>query len=524
MLHLRCVLGLWFLNVVVVEGGFLESCRGRLFNLNVVLLEDDVSMWSLKYVREAVYSAINKDKLRNEAAGLTYTIRPNFCGFNTTLYRKRGCPSSSCEGVEILKSLHDNKTVGCAMLGPSCTYATFQLVDQNVGFTLSIPIISAGSFGLSCDDKPNLTRLLPPAHKVSSFFQHFWNVTGNHIKRHEWETAYVFKREDNSEECFWYINAMEAATHQFAKQIKREILRSLTELQDKLGNDASRHSNIFILCGTPKEIAAAKNVAFDIHPDIVFILIDIFNPHYHSNSTALPYMKNVLVLTHPNTRNYSGVDWSNNNSMINDYVAGYHDGVLLFGHVIRQELMQNRSRNGPSSAQPLFTNPFRNVAFDGLGGRYELDEKGDRDVHFSLIYTSNTDAKYKILFEFNSATNHVELVDINPDLIWPKSRLPDDKPANGLEPQQIIMIVLGLSVVIVTGIALIFYRQNRMERRNQKKWSHIQSELIAQLDDKERSLISLRIDGEHKDSGNQIRKGRYDKKPVILKELDHTDD
>lgn len=69
MLHLRCVLGLWFLNVVVVEGGFLESCRGRLFNLNVVLLEDDVSMWSLKYVREAVYSAINKDKLRNEAAG-----------------------------------------------------------------------------------------------------------------------------------------------------------------------------------------------------------------------------------------------------------------------------------------------------------------------------------------------------------------------------------------------------------------------------------------------------------------------
>ena len=75
--------------------------------------------------------------------------------------------------------------------------------SQNVGFTLSIPIISAGSFGLSCDDKPNLTRLLPPAHKVSSFFQHFWNVTGNHIKRHEWETAYVFKREDNSEECFW---------------------------------------------------------------------------------------------------------------------------------------------------------------------------------------------------------------------------------------------------------------------------------------------------------------------------------
>ena len=48
-------------------------------------------------------------------------------------------------------------------------------------------------------------------------------------------------------------------------------------------------------------------------------------------------------------------------------------------------------------------------------------------------------------------------------------------------------------MTMFSAYLLGFHRQNRMERRNQKKWSHIQSELIAQLDDKERSLISLRV-------------------------------
>uniref|UniRef100_A0AAY4C6X0 Guanylate cyclase n=1 Tax=Denticeps clupeoides TaxID=299321 RepID=A0AAY4C6X0_9TELE len=92
--------------------------------------------------------------------------------------------------------------VGCVMLGPSCTFATFQLV----GLTLTIPIISAGSFGLSCNFKVNLTRLLPPARKVSSFFAHFWNVTAERLKDQQWTTAYVYKKASASEECFWWVD------------------------------------------------------------------------------------------------------------------------------------------------------------------------------------------------------------------------------------------------------------------------------------------------------------------------------
>lgn len=78
------------------------------------------------------------------------------------------------------------------------------LSSQEVGLTLTIPIISAGSFGLSCDDKEKLTRLLPPARKVSNFFVHFWNITKFSPKPKLWTTAYIYKQQNISEECFWY--------------------------------------------------------------------------------------------------------------------------------------------------------------------------------------------------------------------------------------------------------------------------------------------------------------------------------
>uniref|UniRef100_A0A673J492 Guanylate cyclase n=1 Tax=Sinocyclocheilus rhinocerous TaxID=307959 RepID=A0A673J492_9TELE len=105
--------------------------------------------------------------------------------------------------------------------------------DQEVGLTLTIPIISAGSFGLSCDYKDKLTRLLPPARKISEFFVHFWNVSFTNLKP-MWKTAYIYKKLDNTEECFWYINALEAPSALFASNISREMLRSQGDLEDKM--------------------------------------------------------------------------------------------------------------------------------------------------------------------------------------------------------------------------------------------------------------------------------------------------
>ncbi|XP_035381201.1 heat-stable enterotoxin receptor isoform X1 [Electrophorus electricus] len=504
----------------VAVGFDVERCKSLSVTLNIVLLEDEDALWSLKFVRSAVEVAIANENRINEQQGFNFTIKENYRGFNTTYYRRRGCMSSTCEGVEILKSLHNTSEVGCAMLGPSCTYATFQLVDQEVGLTLTIPIISAGSFGLSCDFKDKLTRLLPPARKVSNFLVHFWNKTFPGLKT-KWDTAYVYKNAEVPEECFWYLNALEASIAQFSVQMKeRKILRSREEVTPLL-SDPKRISNIFIMCGSPNDILCLKN-GTSVDKDIVFILMDLFNHGYHINESSFDYMRNVLVLTIHSVRNYNMTNnWPYDPSALNDYVAGYHDGVKLFGSVMRDRFLMSQKQG--SETNITGDNPFRNISFDGMGGNYNLDEYGDRDVNFSLIYTSNT-YQYKTLFVFDTSTNKTVLNHSNPDLPWTGSRLPDDKPANGLGRHEIIMIVLALSVVLVTAIALIFYRQNRRQRYYQKKWSHIHPDLITPLDNKETSLISLKIDEDkRRDSTYQIHKGRYDKKPVILKELKQND-
>ncbi|XP_070779054.1 guanylyl cyclase C [Enoplosus armatus] len=503
--------------MAVVANKVLEDCltSNHKYTMNVVLQEDN----TYPFVRAAVEEAIAKDWKENINHGLNFTLTVNYNGFNTDVYNRQGCGSSSCEGVAILKMLHNKGEVGCVMLGPSCTYATFQLVDDEIGLSLTIPVISAGSFGLSCDYKPKLTRILPPARKISDLFINFMKETLQF--KSAWEQVYVYKKFSNvTEDCFWYINGLEAPSSSFASKINREMLRGEEELINAL-TAKKRHSNIFILCGSPGDIVSIKAKVGQIHEDIMFILLDIYNPEYYANKTSSKVMQDVLVVTLPQ-RNFDYGSNSTYNDTINDYVAGYHDGALLFGKVLREWKLSHQSKRG-SYDVPLSDNPFGNVSFDGMGGHYVIDKYGDRDVNFSMIYTSTVTGKYETLLVFDTSRNETIVIDSNPALPWKGGELPLDVPENldDLDMQDVIVIVLSLSVVVVTAIALIFYRQNRKERLMQKKWAHINPHLIGPLDEKE---VSLKIDEDkRKDSTFFSHRGRYDKKPVILKELKQAD-
>uniref|UniRef100_A0A3P9ICD5 Guanylate cyclase n=1 Tax=Oryzias latipes TaxID=8090 RepID=A0A3P9ICD5_ORYLA len=505
----------------LVSNDMLDDCleSNPRYTMNVVLLEDNTYEWSRPFVQEAVEGAIKKDAEENRKAGLNFTLTANYNWFNTNLYNRQGCGSSTCEGVAILKKLHNTGEVGCVMLGPSCTFATFQLVDMEIGLSLSIPVISAGSFGLSCDYKPKLTRILPPARKVSDSLVYFFNE--KNMFKPIWEKAYVYKKSNNvTEDCFWYNNALEAPSAHFASSKKREMLRGEEELKKAL-TSKYRFSNIFILCGSVDDIVSIKGLAKQFHEDTIFILIDLYNPEYYINTTSLAPMRDVLVVTLP-PRNYVNESNSTFNNTINDYVAGYHDSALLFGEVLRRKMLSQP--NKATVHVPLSDTPFGNISFEGMAGNYVLDEYGDRDVNFTFIYTSAQTSKYETLSVFDTSQNITIMWHDSPTLPWKDGQLPGDEPENteDLSTQDIIVIVLGVSVVVVTAIALIFYRQNRKERLMQMKWSHIEPHLIGPLDEKE---VSLKIDEDkRKDSTFFSHRGRYDKKPVVLKELKHPDE
>ncbi|XP_070973531.1 guanylyl cyclase C-like [Oncorhynchus clarkii lewisi] len=489
--------------------------------MNVVLLDDDISPWSMRFVRSAVESAIQLDAelpCKSCPNGVKRNLTANFLGLETSLYSKKGCKSSTCEVVETLKNLTKTGQEGWVLLGPTCTHATFQMVDQEVGLKLLMPIISAGSFALSCDYQDNLTRILPPARKISTFFTKFWDFKNN-IKP-KWSTAFLYKKQENTEDCFWYINALGTGSAHFSLHVKNtQVITKAEDLRMEL-NSKKRTSNLFIVCGTPGDIVDLKNGTMEVDPSVVFILVDLYNDKYYTNKSSIPAMKNVLVLTMPNTRNYTVDTDLGNNVTMNDYMAAYHDAVLLFGQVMKK--IWSKPESELNHTEVVNINHFRNISFDGIAGHYKLDDHGDRDVNFSVIYTT-TDNKYETLFIFNTVYNYTSIVNSKPSFIWGR-HLPNDIPDQGLGVQNIVVIVLGVTVVVVATIAFIFYRQNRRERQVRKRWSHIHSDLITPLEYNERSLVCLKIDEDHRTNKSyMIRQGRYDKKIVILKELKHSD-
>jgi len=65
---------------------------------------------------------------------------------------------------------------------------------------------------------------------------------------------------------------------------------------------------------------------------------------------------------------------SPSNGQINDYVAGYHDGALLFGKVLSEKMLSQRENR--SYDAPLDDNPFVNVSFDGAYDECQLTVYG----------------------------------------------------------------------------------------------------------------------------------------------------
>ncbi|MEQ2166245.1 hypothetical protein GOODEAATRI_025921 [Goodea atripinnis] len=107
MYCLDCFLYLGVLVTVVAGNKMLDDCltSNRKYRMNVVLLEDNNYEWSRPFVQGAVEQAIEKDKQENINNDLNFTLTANYNGFNTTVYNRQGCGSSTCEGVAILKML-----------------------------------------------------------------------------------------------------------------------------------------------------------------------------------------------------------------------------------------------------------------------------------------------------------------------------------------------------------------------------------------------------------------------------------
>uniref|UniRef100_A0A8C8BCE7 Guanylate cyclase n=1 Tax=Otus sunia TaxID=257818 RepID=A0A8C8BCE7_9STRI len=441
-------LALWplFFSVQLLQQVCSNECNNNSYVINVMLMNysdfpsttDDLKL----AVKQALKRVQNEFQMTGKATGVGYPS-PDVV-------------SSNCSSDRLL----DSGALGCVVIGPACTYATYQMVS--VETILSLPLISVGSFGLSCDYKVNLTRLLTPARKVNDFFYHFWKESQLPFKTTIWESAYIYKRNENSEACLWYMNALEAGITHFSEKLKfKEILR------------------------TPEQL---KNTVTD--------------PNRKSNGKGGLQVHSPLQVT------YSGLPcWSfcqmettKDTMMEDDFLVGYFNAVLLFGHILKKFIFSQ------SPVSPLsFISESRNTTFEGKKCKVLC--------------------RFSILLYFNTQKNETRVATAIPDFVWKNHKLPSDTPGTGPHILTIAVFTLTGIVILVLIISLLILRKYRRDnKRRWKKWSHIPPEEILPLETGETSHVSLKIDEDkRRDTTQRLRQGKYDKKVVILKDLKNSD-
>uniref|UniRef100_A0A8C2TAU4 Guanylate cyclase n=1 Tax=Coturnix japonica TaxID=93934 RepID=A0A8C2TAU4_COTJA len=456
MLGLALWLLLLYLQLLQQVGS--NRCSNNNYVINVMLMPDSDFPSTSENLTSAVKDALSTVQSELETEGVKVTVNASFHHFRSSLYVSQGCRTSTCEGVELIK--------------PNL-FVDPKLTSQRFDTILSLPLISVGSFGLSCDYKENLTRLLTPARKVNDFFYYFWNEIQQPFKTNTWESVYIYKKNDNSEQCLWYMNALDAGVTQFSEKLKfKDTVRTQDQFR-KLVKNPQRKSNVIIMCGTPD----------DISEDLGTETVD----------------KDILE---------------------DDFVIGYYNAVLLFGHILKKFIFSQ------SPVLPLsFINEFRNVTFEGVQGPVTLDAFGDIDNNLTLLYTTQSGSDYRVLMYFNTQKNKTYVVSTSPDFIWKSHKLPSDIPSTGPHILTIAVFTLAGIVILVLIISLLVLRKYRRDNeRRRKKWSHISPEKILPLETSDTNHVSLKIDEDkRRDTTQRLRQGKYDKKVVILKDLKNND-
>ncbi|NXU59538.1 GUC2C protein, partial [Turnix velox] len=522
MNQLTLCLAIWLLfsSLWLLQKVGSHECSNNNYVINVMLMNYSDLPSTTDNMKLAVEHALKRVQNEIQMTGANVSVNATFHNFTSSLYVSQGCPTSTCEGVELIREIYNTGKLGCVVIGPACTYATYQMVS--VETILSMPLISVGSFGLSCDDKVFLTRLLTPARKLNEFFYHFWQESDLPFKTTTWESAYIYKRNNNSEACLWYMNALEAGITHFSEALKfKDILRTSEQLK-KIVKDPNRKSNVIIMCSSPADLSEDLGME-EVDKDIVIILIDLFNNTYFRNNDSTRHMRNVLVLTlPPASSNYSLDAETTEDALLmeDDFFVGYFNAVLLFGHILKKCILSQ------TPVSPLiFLKESRSITFEGILGPVTLDEFGDIDSTLALLYTSQTENHFKTLLHFNTHNNKTDVMISSPDFVWKNHKLPSDIPDTGPHILTIAVFTLTGIVILVLIISLLILRKYRKDNeRRRKKWSHIPPEEILPLETSETSHVSLKIDEDKKrDTTQRLRQGKYDKKIVILKDLKNSD-
>lgn len=173
--------------------------------------------------------------------------------------------------------------------------------------------------------------------------------------------------------------------------------------------------------------------------------------------------------------NYTFVE----NEQISQFVAAFHDAVLLFAHALNESIRENGEN---ALIKPLngtrLTELMWDRSFEGITGTVSIDNNGDRLSDYSILDMNPHTYDFEIVATYShNAANNTGACQFLPNkkIHWAggREKEPADKPKcgfdNSLCPEDsstmfaMLSLILGLVVIIMAIVSFITYRHYKLE-------------------------------------------------------------
>lgn len=113
--------------LIYVTTQLSQNCNNGNYEITVLMMENSAFQESQENLKKAVdygVKIVNR-RLNNDDRNVTVIANPIHS--EGMFYKTRDCRSSTCEGLDLLRTIASKKQMGCVLMGPSCTYSTFQM-------------------------------------------------------------------------------------------------------------------------------------------------------------------------------------------------------------------------------------------------------------------------------------------------------------------------------------------------------------------------------------------------------------
>lgn len=398
------------------------------------------------------------------------------------------------------------------LYGPCCKF-TLSPVGRYAKHW-KLPIVTPGgltrAFG-NRDNFPYLTRLTGSYAKLAHF------VKSNILEEYKWTNLGVIWHENLENEtlgrsdCGFRSTAIRELLRKpdssdstaDSKPSKSKYDKLVAEVYDQTSvskydwpyilNNVRLATRVVIFCGSSDSVREilirAAEMNFD-NGEYVFINIDLFGgeekPWFKSNDTeernavARRMYEYVLTVTlrKPDSAQYRSFSEKvkdearqkfnvtiDSNVEVNSFVGSFHDAVMLYALALNDTVAAGfNATDGPE-----ITKRMRNRTFEGITGTVSIDEFGDRNADYSLL-DMNATGSFEVVANYYGSARTYNTVGV---IRWgtANGRPPENDPTCGfdgskckkIEPHEIVIIVLGILLVIVSATAFFVYRHYKLE-------------------------------------------------------------